>query len=190
MQEYQYLSLEDEVVLDQTFAERPRGGIGSLLRAILEKHQDQDVEFKVHKSFLPRSFFTNPAALVQQVQTGTHQHIKTWREGDIVHFRASNEDFANPRSFIGQLFEKLQALPEEGEGGRLPSLDVTYDDLPESYRQSPARMLPGFRRLLQRCNPNWQVKITTYQNFVRLWLLKDTPPSPSRRQRRSYRAHS
>lgn len=188
-----YLSYEDEIKLDEEFSERERGGIGSLIRAILTKYEKHSVEIEIHRSFLARSYFSNPSALVQQIgYSPGHAHIKAWRSGDSIFIRASQEDFASARSWTGQLAEKLLELPETNETGGVPYLDVKWEDIPFTYQHVPSLVAKRTTPQLQRCNNHYSCETKSYQSFLRVWLHRSgqrrdesMPPSKYHLQRAS-----
>lgn len=182
--EFKLQSIEDEVRLDRAFPERERGGIHKLIRAILHANEKVAVEITINKVFIPKSYYINPAALVQQLRTGTHEWMKAWRSGDDIHIRCTHEHFVNPVSWIGTLAERMMKLPEEGLAGREPYIDVPWAEVPVTYSSIVTRIAQRVNMYLQRCNYAAETQAKAYQNFLRIWLFRERKQSRSRLQKR------
>jgi hypothetical protein len=176
---YKLLTLEDEVLLEQRFPERERGGIITLVRAILAHHRNDNdkVETIIHKSFLPTSYWMNPSAFCQRIGNNFHNYIKGWRNGDQIHIRASNEDFASGRSWTGRIAERLEKLPQVNSTGGVPFIDIPWNEVPITYNKIVSRIRPFVDKHLQRCN---HCEVKAYQTYLRIWLHRKPSPSPSK----------
>lgn len=181
IKEFSLISFEEEVKLDQEFPERERGGIATLVRAILYKNEHENVLITIHKSFMANSYYQNPAALTQQLNIHTHHYIKAWRDGDCIKIRASHEDFVNPRSWIGSMCERvLKTCPDIMPDGRDGYIDLEYSEVPITYQNFPTLAQTRMNEwLLQHCNHNHRIEVRAFQKRMRLWLRKEQSKSPS-----------